>query len=152
LPCAVATRFLVEANRIVKPADAEDVLAPLVQQGGIDDQVQFAARLQRRGQLDRHLLRQASDSPGRTAEEVVEAVEGMPSLAGDASSANRLEDAKLGPLPQASQPAKEDLRVREDGWLSEDARETLQNNIQRWYERPHTGTSLCQSRVSDAMP
>ena len=130
----------------MKPADAEDVLAPLVQQGGIDDQVQFAARLQRRGQLDRHLLRQAPDGPGRPTEEVVKAVEGMPPLAGGAAAGDRFEDAKLGALPQAGQPAEEDLGVRDEGWLSEGARETLQNTVQRCYERPHTGTSLCLRR------
>ena len=121
----------------MKPADAEDVLAPLVQQGGIDAQVQFAAWLECDGQLAGHLLGEPADSPGRPAEEVVEAVEGMPLLAGDASSADRLEDAKLGAMSQAGEPAEEDLALSGEGWLSEDARETLQNTIFKDGTRDH---------------
>ena len=99
----------------MKPADAEDVLAPLVQQDDIDDQVQFAAWQECDGQLAGHLLGEPADSPGQPAEEVVEAVEGMPLLVGDASSADRLEDVKLGAMPQAGAPAEDDLTLDGEG-------------------------------------
>ena len=75
----------------------------------------------------------------------------MPLLVGDASSADRLEDVKLGAMPQAGAPAEDDLTLGGEGWLSEDARATLQNNVQRRCERSYAGTSLCLRRVSDAV-
>src|SRR5207244_11179187 len=68
--------------------------------------------------------------------------EGMTHIASDTFALEEPEHSKLGAMPQTHQPAQEDLPVRLERRLSEHDEKSLQSCLERWYDKPHTGTSL----------
>ncbi len=62
--------FFGGTHRIVKPADAEDVLAGFMQKRPIHRQQQFAGRIQLERNLEGHVVCQGFHRPYRTAEEL----------------------------------------------------------------------------------
>ncbi len=123
---------------IAEPTQAVDMPAPFVQQGVVDHQVQQPVRIEPDDDRRGHLLGQVAYQPSRTAEEVVEAVERMPLLAGERRiGLDRLEHSVLGSPAQAHHPTEQHLDVRLERRLREHRQQALQNRVERGYARKH---------------
>ena len=120
-----------------------------MQQRVVDNQVQQAVRVEPDDHGHGDLMGQVADGPRGTAEEVVEAVEGMPLLARNRRiGLDGLKHAVLRSLAQTHHPTEQDLDVRLKRRLSEYRQQALQNRVERWYARKHGWGPPCPLRVS----
>ena len=135
--------------RVAEPTQTVDILASLVQQRVVDDQIQQSSGIE----LDNHghgnLMGQVSHHPSRAAEEVVKAVERMPLLARDRHiGLDRLKHSVLRSLAQAHHPTKQHLDVGLKRWLGKHGQQALQNRVERGYARKHGWGPPCPLRCS----
>ena len=133
---------------IAEPAQAVDMLAPFVQQGIVDDQVQSVARIERDDSRHGQLPGQVVNRPSRPTEEVVEAIERMSLFPRKGRiGLDGLEDSELGSLAQAHHPPEQNLDVRLERWFGECWQQALQNGVERGYARKHGRGPPCPLRV-----
>ena len=136
-------------NRIAEPAQAVNLFAALVQECVVDDEIQQPARVEPNDHGHGDLTRQVGHHPTGTAEEIVEAVEGVPLLARDRRiGLDRLKHSVLRPLAQAHHPAEQNLDVGPKRRFGEHRQKALQNRVERRYARKHERGPPCPLRAS----
>ncbi len=136
-------------HRIAEPSQAEDVFAALVQQRVVDDEIQQPAWVEPDDHGHGDLMGQVARDPSRAAEEVVEAVEGVPLPARNRRvGLDCPEHPVLRPFAQAHHPTEQDLHVGLKRRLGEHGQQALQNRVERRYAPEHERGPPCPLRAS----